>query len=239
MPDISKDDRVQMWCETCRIVKHHFGSEKCVRGNCDQTPFSLASMMRSPAEWMIDLFDASPLAERLLEFCTNVCLQFIELVAATGVDMLSNGDSPAGPEMVSPAMYRKFAFPYEKRLAEASHRLRLPYALHICGNTALILEDMVLTGTDAIELDFKTELRRIHRVSGDRVTLFGTIDPSGVLKFGTPADVKRKVAELLEVYRDSPRLVVNAGCALPPDCPEQNIRALTETARHPALQTSG
>ena len=154
--DISENERVQIWLETCRIVKKYFGNEKFIRGNCDQAPFSLASMMRSPEAWMLDLISENENVFKLLNFCSDVCLQFIKLMTDTGVDMVSNGDSPAGPDMISPEMYGKYAAPYEKRIVEAAHSQGLPYALHICGNTNSILNDMVNTGTNAIELDFKT-----------------------------------------------------------------------------------
>ncbi len=228
---ISKDERVQAWLETCRIVKNYFGDEIFVRGNCDQAPFSLACMMRSYAEWMTDLITGNELVSKLLDFCTDACLHFIRLMAETGVDMVSNGDSPAGPAMISPEMYLTFAQPYEKKLVEEAHRLGLPYALHICGKTDSILEAMVETGTDALELDYKTDIRRIHEVCKNKATLFGNIDPSGIICRGTPDDVQKKVLELLEVYRDSPRLVVNAGCAIPPDAPAANIERLVKTTK--------
>jgi uroporphyrinogen-III decarboxylase len=149
----------------------------------------------------------------------------------TGVDMVSNGDSVAGPEMIPPELYREFAFPYEKKLVDAAHELGLYYALHICGDTGLILEDMVKTGTDALELDYLTHIREIYRLCHKKLLFIGNLDPSGVLRFGTPELVEQKVSELLEVYRKSPRLLINAGCAIPPDTPSENIRALTKTSR--------
>jgi uroporphyrinogen decarboxylase len=229
-PDIAGDERIAIWVESCRLVKAHFGDAKFVRGNCDQAPFSLASMMRSPTEWMMDLVPGTQDAFRLLEYCAEACVRFLRLVAGTGVDMLSNGDSPAGPSMISPAMYRRFALPYEKRLADESHRLGLPYLIHICGDTTRILPDMAETGADALELDYKTDARAVRRVCGERMTLFGNIDPVGVLLNGSPELVDSKVDELLAVYADCPRLALNAGCALPPDTPEENIRRLVARA---------
>lgn len=82
-----------------------------------------------------------------------------------------------------------------------------------------------------LELDYKTDTRAIHEVCGARLTLFGTIDPVSVMRDGTPELVGSKARELLDVYSDSPRLVLNAGCALPPDTPEANIRALVAAGR--------
>ena len=109
---ISKNQRVQIWLETCRIIKNHFGDEVFVRGNCDQAPFSIASMVRGAQEWMLDLMVPGEEVVQLLDYCTEVSCQFIDLMVQTGVDMVSNGDSPAGPEMISPEMFREFALPY-------------------------------------------------------------------------------------------------------------------------------
>lgn len=54
-PDVGRDPRVQVWLEAVRLLVRHFGREVHVRGNCDQAPFSLASMVRGAAEWMMDL----------------------------------------------------------------------------------------------------------------------------------------------------------------------------------------
>ncbi|MCK4465733.1 MAG: hypothetical protein KAU83_08480, partial [Bacteroidales bacterium] len=133
--------------------------------------------------------------------------------------------------MISPEMYRRFALPWEKKLVEKSHELGLPYCLHICGNTDLILNDMLETGTDALELDYKTDIQKVYNLCRDKHTFIGNIDPSGVLARGSKKDVEEKVNELLDIYKNSPRLIVNAGCAIPPDTPEENIERLIEVTR--------
>ena len=163
-----------------------------MRGNCDQAAFSLASMMRGPADWMMDLVDERNHADAhaLLAYCAEAACAFIRLMAGTGADMVSNGDSPAGPDLISPAMYAAFAQPYEHRIVEQAHALGLPYALHICGNTTKILEGMLATGADALELDYKTDARSARDAMKGRAVFIGNIDPSSVLALGTPALVE-------------------------------------------------
>jgi uroporphyrinogen decarboxylase len=230
--DISKNQRVQIWLETCRIIKNHFGDEVFVRGNCDQAPFSIASMVRGAQEWMLDLMVPGEEVVQLLEYCTGVSCQFIDLMVQTGVDMVSNGDSPAGPEMISPEMFREFALPYEKKLVEVAHNHGLPYINHICGNTNVIIEDMLKSGTDGLELDYKTDVNLILKYLGNSHLFIGNIDPSGVLALGDTQSVRSKTIELLEIYKDSPRLVVNAGCAIPAETPSENIKELVETVHN-------
>ena len=231
--DLSRNEQVMTWVEACRLVKGHFGDEKFVRGNCDQLPFSIASMIRTPQEWMMDLMgeDAGESIFKLLDYALDACSQFVRLVGDTGVHMISHGDSPAGPEMISPPMYRKYALPYQKRIADLAHELDKSYLLHVCGSTEAILDDMLDSGADAFELDYKTDPAEIRRVQGDRAVMSGNIDPSGVMALGTPDLVAQKTAELLDVYRDSPRLIVCSGCALPPETPEDNMRAMIDAVR--------
>jgi uroporphyrinogen decarboxylase len=231
--DIGAYPGIQVWLEAVRITKRHFGDEVYVRGNCDQCPFSLASSMRGSADWMMDIMDAANYedAVRLLEFCTDVTTQFIRLMAETGAHMVSNGDSAAGPSVVSPQVYRTFAQPYEKRVTEVAHALGLPYMLHICGKTEPILEEMVRTGADALELDYKTDACKARDVIAGRATFTGNLDPTGVLAMGSSREVEAKTRELLSVFADVPRFILNAGCAIPSSTPPANIRAMIRTAR--------
>ncbi len=223
---------VQIWLEAVRLLKEYFGDDICIRGNCDQAPFSLASMMRGAQEWMVDLMTADEeIIFSLLEYCSDVTCQFIRLMAQTGCHMVSNGDSPAGPEMISPDIYEKFALPFEKRVVDVAHSTGLPYALHICGNTDLILDKMLLTGADAYELDYKTDIQKVYHLYHDQATFIGNIDPSGVLALGTTDQVRKKTVQLLEAYSGTNRFILNAGCAIPSDTPPENLMAMIQTAR--------
>jgi len=224
---------IQIWLEAVSILKNYYKNELYIRGNCDQAPFSLASMMRGAQNWMLDLMTASDEGIGLiLEYCTDASLQFIRLMAQTGCDMVSSGDSPAGPDMISPEMYLKYAMPYEKKLAETAHGAGVAYALHICGNTDVILEHMVLTGADAFELDYKTDIEKAFNTFNQSATFIGNIDPSGVLAMGTVNEVKKKTLELLSAYKNSNRFILNAGCAIPPNTPPENLKMMIETARN-------
>lgn len=223
---------IQNWLEAVRILVDYYRGEIYIRGNCDQAPFSLASMMRGPQPWMLDLMmGTEEQLTALLDYCLDASLQFIRLMSQTGCHMVSNGDSPAGPEMIAAEMYEKWALPWEKKLSGEAHKAGLSYTLHICGNTDIILDSMAESGADAIELDYKTDIGRIYKAYHDRITLIGIIDPSGVLALGSPGDVRIKTLELLETYSSSPRFILNAGCAIPPTTPSVNLSTMIQTAR--------
>jgi len=230
--DIENYPYIRIWLEAVRILKEYYKDQVYIRGNCDQCPFSLASMMRGAQNWMLDLMTGQgELLVQLLEYCTDATSQFIRLMAQTGCDMVSNGDSPAGPEMISPEMYIKYVLPYERKIVDIAHQAGKAYTLHICGNTDVILDHMVTTGADALELDYKTDINRIYQTIHNTTTLIGNIDPSGVLAMGTVNEVRNKTLELLTAYQGSNRFILNAGCAIPPTTPSENLQEMIRTAR--------
>jgi len=231
-PKVGNYKYIQIWLEAVRRIKDYFGDEIMVRGNCDQLPFSLAGMMRGTESWMTDLFMAeSSLLRELLDYCTEATCQFIRLMIQTGAHMVSNGDSPAGPDMISPELYEQYALPYETKVVDEAHRGGVFYALHICGDTSSILDKMLLTGSDAFEIDYKTDTQYAFDILKDKAAFIGNIDPSGVLALGTPELVREKTTRLLDIFSKTNRFILNSGCALPSITPEANIRALVETAR--------
>ena len=232
IPDLSTYPFSANWLEATRLIKEHFGNEIFVRGNCDQAPFSLASMIRGTENWMLDFYMSEEnLVRELLDYCTEVSVQFINLMAQTGCDMVSNGDSVAGPEMIPPDLYESFALPYEKKVVEAAHNKGLPYVLHICGDTEAILPQMLESGADGLELDYKTDVNKAFDLMKDSCSFFGNVDPSGVLALGTTEQVRNTTKELLDIFTKSNRFVLNSGCALPPTTPAENIREFIKTAR--------
>ena len=91
--------------------------------------------------------------------------------------------------------------------------------------------DLVTTGADALELDYKTDVRLAHDLMTDCAVFIGNLDPSSVVELGTPALVEAKSRELIAVFGDTGRFILNAGCAIPATAPEANIRAMVHAAR--------
>ena len=173
--------QIEVWLEAVSLLGAHFGREVFLRGNCDQAPFSLASMMRGASAWMINLLTDPAGCHQLLDYCTGVTSQFIRLMARAGGAYGVQRRQHRWPGDDLSKMYAEFAAPTERRVIEVAHECRLPYALHICGNADAILAGMAGTGTDAVELDYKTDAAKAREVLGDSIAFIGNIDPSGVI----------------------------------------------------------
>lgn len=229
-PDPAGAGRIPMMLEAVRRVREGLGEDVFIVGCFDQQPFSLACSLMGINELMMALVDQPVLVERLLERCRDHCIAYATALAKAGSDMLSTGDSPAG--LIGPKRYRELALPSSK---EVFRRIReevdVPLSLHICGDATPILDDMVASGADVLEVDHRVDLKEVIRITRNRVALWGNIDPVGVLERGTPESVTAACDAAMDAAEGC-RFILSSGCTLSVGTPEENLRAMISSCRN-------
>ncbi|MDR3183150.1 MAG: hypothetical protein LBT89_09580 [Planctomycetaceae bacterium] len=230
---LNRDSRIRIYLDAIRLIRSQVGGELFIRGNADQGPFSLAAAVFGLTNMMTALTDKKreePIL-RLIDRCYDVHLAFHRLVKDAGADITSFGDSMASPDLISPKMYRKFAAPFQKRLAEDLRKDGIQTVCHICGKTDAILEPWSEIGFAGVEIDYKTDIAKVKGLMQGRAVVFGVIDPSGVFCNGTAETVRSETSALLNLFQGKD-IVPGSGCALPAETPPENIRAFTAAAAH-------
>src|SRR5699024_5681554 len=128
-------------------------------------PFSLLSLLRGTQEFMMDLLTEEPeVIHHALEWATEAHIRFARAQFQAGAHATSMGDAYASPNLISPEMYRAFAFPYERKVVQALEDLKKPYSVHICGDTSAIVEDMGRLGAKILEIDWKSDMGHARRL---------------------------------------------------------------------------
>lgn len=227
------DRRIPALLEGIRLIKKQVGNDVAIRGNADQAAFSLACLLRGIEDFLAELASCPdhPNIGRLIEVCYASTIVLHRALIHAGADFSSTGDSLAGPDVISPAMFERFAQPYEQRLVRELAAEGVFTAIHICGDTTRILKHLTVYDRCGFELDYKTDAVQAKSVVGSRHVLFGNIDPSGVLARGTPDEVCSQTRQLISVWKPHGGFVLNAGCAIPASTPAENLRAFIQTAR--------
>jgi MtaA/CmuA family methyltransferase len=180
-----------------------------------------AADLRGVGVVLVDLFDNREWLSELLEHVVDVEIAFARAQIQAGADIIGLGDAVAS--QISPRMYREFALPYEKRIFDAVHEMGALARLHICGNTSHILEDMLQSGADIIDLDWMVDFQQAAALFNGRAAVCGNFDPVAVMLQGEPDEVYRSVQHCL---RADPRYVISAaGCEIPDGTPHANIMA--------------
>jgi uroporphyrinogen decarboxylase len=132
--------------------------------------------------------------------------------------------------VISPRMYRKYAWRFEKQMVEDLKAQGIILHNHICGNTIPIVKDFIDTGAQVLEVDHKTDPQKMKDAARGRTCLMGNID-TGVLAMGSPSDVDAVCKALIEVWKPDSGFILGPGCAMGSTTPAENIHALVESAR--------
>jgi len=216
-----------------RIIVNEIGREAFIKARGDQGPFSLACEIRGMSQFMLDLAlgEQEDKIHQLLDFCRQVTYRYCLAQIEQGAHATSIGDSPSGPDLLSPRFYRKYAYPHVKRLVDDLHAQDVILSYHICGNATPIVGDMVSSGADMLELDQKADMHASKTATLGKATIVGPVDPSEVMANGTPQRVSQKCQEALRILSPGSGFILAPGCALPPSTPDVNIDAMVTAAR--------
>jgi uroporphyrinogen decarboxylase len=171
------------------------------------------------------------LVEPLMERCSEYAQAYAVALAAAGADMLTGGDSPAG--LIGPQLYREVALPAEQRVIGGIRRhTATAISLHICGKATPILADMATSGADVLELDYQVDMRQACRILGPQITIWGNLDPVGVLARGSVAAVQAATRQLVQTMHECEhrRFVLSSGCTLATETPPENLDAMLRAA---------
>ncbi|MCI8853275.1 MAG: hypothetical protein HFI31_06245 [Lachnospiraceae bacterium] len=228
--DFWESPMVKANIEAVRRLGEYFGDQVFVMGRGDQGPFSLASLLYGMEKLLIDLMDEDleEDIQDLLAFCTRACILYEEKLLEAGAHGTSMGDSTAGPDVISPAMYETFAMPWEKQVIDAVHKAGGLISLHICGNATSIMPQMCSLGADILEIDEKTDLKKAVEEARGKCALLGQISPL-LLRRGTKEQIEKALAWTVAAAggREATGFILGPGCGLAGDTPGENVRILT------------
>lgn len=231
LPDPMKSGRLGEWLEATRVLTDAIGDRVFVMGRADQGPFSIACMLRGTTQFMMDLLTEDPqLIHDVLDYCRKISALFAKAQKDAGAHATSIGDALAGPNLISPDMYRQFALEPEKLLVKEVQEYGIPFSIHICGNTNGIIEDMGTTGARILEVDWMLDIEKARELVPDSTVLMGNIDPSYPLVYGSPAGVDQAVRNLIKATKGRGH-IVSSGCAMGRNTPPENFKAFIAAAR--------
>lgn len=240
-PQKAQDGRMPIYIEAMKRIVDHVDNQAAVRG-CGTGPFVLAGhlcgierLMTWIAETEAGLSDHTAELNFLFRVGLETLLVFASAQLEAGATVVQLADSLASINVISPEVYRKLVFPYEKeffeRIAPLCKRNNSVALLHICGDNTPVFEDFVQTGADILEVDHAADLDAIFGIVANRTALIGNMNPAGELLTGSPQEVAAIGRSLLDRH-SSGRYVLGTGCEVSVDTPRENIESLLDMTRN-------
>lgn len=225
LPDPEKAGRMPLHLEVGRRIQRRFGRERIVRGAVS-APFSMASELMGPEQMLIAMIDEPVWVSGLLTFTAEIAKSYGRALADEGLGVILF-DSHAAPPLTSPELYRRIILPPTAEVIRYFRRkLGLPLVPYIMGgNTAVLLEEIIETGTNNILCDYRADLNLfVERLMDEPILLRANLDPAFLE--AQPVDIIRaKVGDILSIGRRHPRFIMGTGILPYNISPEKVIAA--------------
>lgn len=171
-----------------------------------------AFMLSEPRAW-------HSLMSRLVE----VLGDFLVAQHAAGAQVLQLFDSWVG--MLCPATYRDFVLPHSRAILDRLAQLDVP-VIHFGVGASTLIEELRRAGGDAIGLDWRIPIDEgWERIGFDRAVQ-GNLDPT--VLFAPPAQVERRVRDILARVDGRPGHVFNVGHGILPETPVDAVRRVVD-----------
>lgn len=213
--------------------------EECFIG-CDVSPcvFEMYWRLRGLEGAILDIAEDPALAAAMFQRSARFALALSRRACAElPIDWLWCGDDVAGQlsMVMSPAAWREMIKPLMAEIFTAGKSRGLWVAHHCCGALRPIIPDLVEIGLDVLNPIQAgcpgMDPRELKQEFGHRLAFMGGVDTQGLLPFGSPAEVRRATAGLIEAMTaGGGGYILAASHTIPPETPDENIFALYEAA---------
>ncbi|MDD4238460.1 MAG: uroporphyrinogen decarboxylase family protein [Desulfotomaculaceae bacterium] len=228
---VEKDPTLSRGYEAMKILQDEIGDE-CPCGLGLTGPFTTVSALVGTEVLLKNLGKNPEQIHRLLVFATEATKILSEPFLKAGATVMI-ADPVASGTIISKKRFLEFAAPYLKQLTDHFNKF-IPNstAIHICGDTSKILNDIVDCGFICFSIDNVVDLHYAKEQVGNRIAIMGNVNPNAALYNGTPEEVKKAVRECCQKGWDSPcGYTIATGCDSVYGTPLENSFAFMEEAR--------
>ena len=154
------------------------------------------------------------------------------------VDMIKIGDDLGSEQslLMSPAMYRRILKPiHADYVAFIRSRTRAKVFFHTDGDVFDLLDDLAEIGVDVVNpiqtsAGRMADLAALKRRYDGRLVFCGAIDTQRVLPTGTPDEVRREVARVIDILGPGGGYMLASVHTIMDEVPPENILAMVDAA---------
>jgi uroporphyrinogen-III decarboxylase len=127
--------------------------------------------------------------------------------------------------------FMEFGYPYLKELYDVKAGVKL---FHNDADCTMSVKYYPEIGINLYNPGIHMTVKELIEVTGNKITILGSIPPRDVLAAGSPDDVRKAVIDLLANTPDRTRLILSCGGGMPPAVTNENINAFISAARSQA-----
>ena len=182
------------------------------------------------------MYDEPELLTEIIEaadaFWTKLGLKLIK--AGCTALYVANDMGMNGSTLISPAQLREFFFPSLRKQITTWKAAGGKVLFHSCGNINAVLEDLADMDIDAlnnIQVFSGMNLKSVKDRIGDRVTIVGNVDATGIMCGSDQTLIDAAIREVVETAGADGGLIIATDQSFHEGMPQENVLYFLEKAR--------
>ncbi len=227
LPDLKEfvnTKRVKTTIDAMKIMKKTHGENYIIIGG-NTGPFTLAGHLLNTENLVYSVWTDPKRAQKWVKAITPYCKAFGQALLDNGADLIQMSEPSASTDILAPTDFTPQSGQFVK---DALGGLKNGFSiLHVCGDSAPIIHDMLKTGVTGVSIEEKVDPYKAVELVNKKGALVGNVGCAFTLYKGTPADVEAAAKK----SRDAGFNVISAGCGVPIGTPDDNIRALVRAIK--------
>lgn len=229
MPNPLRDGRMPILLDAIQKVRREFDDRICVCGRT-AAPFSSTALLYGIEESMMLMFTDPDLFRRTCDFFVEMQALWGRAQFEAGAYALWVGDCNAMSNLISIEHYSKFAFDPARELIERYKEAGVLSFFHASEEKVPYIDKQAELGADVLSVGPGIDIAEAKKATAGKVALMGNLDPVNILQRGTPEQVAAEAARIMQTGKEGGGYIFNTGEMVPRDTPEENMRAMTQSA---------
>lgn len=231
-----KDGRFDYITETARrLGREHFIVSG---GNCGIL-WPCTSYL-GQTNMLMKLIDDPALIDELSKRLLEQEIENIRAYCALGGDAFYIDDAMCYADVISAEHYERFSLPYLTQMVAEIHRHKHKAILIYFGGVMDRLEQIASSQADGLSVEasmksYTNDIDRIAETIGRKISLFGNIDPVGVLQKGSDEDLATEIRRQAEAGKKCRGFIMCTGSPITPGTPLARVRLFLDLARRAPL----
>ncbi|MFX1452847.1 MAG: uroporphyrinogen decarboxylase family protein [Promethearchaeota archaeon] len=190
-------------------------------------PFSFATVLMGVDEALSKIFNNPELLQNVMESARLAAVTFGVSKIQIGAEILTIAEPFANFDNLSPKQFEEFCLPSIKKMIQELRLKKTKIGLHICGNSAPLIDLLAETGADFLELDAKVNLPSIREDLKSDICLIGNIDTTSL--FMKPAvEIQNECKDLISKMGNT-GFILSSSCEIRFRTPLENICSMVKS----------
>lgn len=208
--------------KACELLRQKAGNEYPIIGWVEGC-LAEAANLRGMNDFLLDLAAGEEYLDELFAIIFKQQKKFAAAQINAGADFIGVGNAVAS--IIGPKLYAQYGLAYDIKIINYIHSLGARVKLHICGDISSLLEMLVQTEPDIIDIDWKVDFAHAVQVFKKSPTaVSGNFNPAGAILRGSVKETEDDIRRCIEA--GAANTLIAGGCEIPAGVPDENLLAM-------------